>query len=110
MPLHFQKVPVITFITLDGFGPNMPAITASLSEVGYEGYVSIPKGMRSKVIDGLLRGYALKHARIKHVELGSISVQEVLDKQKFMEMSLNTNYEEITMLKEENKKLRGGEE
>jgi hypothetical protein len=88
----------------------MPAITASLSEVGYEGYVSIPKGMRSKVIDGLLRGYALKHTRIKHVELGSISVQEVLDKQKFMEMSLNTNYEEITMLKEENKKLRGEEE
>jgi len=88
----------------------MPAITASLTEVGYEGYASIPKGMRSKVIDELLRGYALKRTRIKHVELGSISVQEVLDRQKYMKISLNTFQEEIRTLKEEIKKLRGEEE
>jgi len=62
------------------------------------------------VIDGLLRGYALKRTRIKHVELGSISVQEVLDRQKYMKISLNTFQEEIRTLKEENKKLRGEEE
>jgi hypothetical protein len=37
-------------------------------------------------------------------------VQEVLERQKFMEISLNTNHEEIRILKEENKKLRGEEE
>jgi hypothetical protein len=37
-------------------------------------------------------------------------VQEVLDKQKFMQISLNTNHEEITMLKEELKIARGEEE
>jgi len=88
----------------------MPSITASLTEVGYEGYASIPKGMRSKVIDELLRGYALKRTRIKHVALGSISVQEVLDRQKYMKISLNTFQEEIRTLKEEIRKLRGEEE
>jgi hypothetical protein len=89
----------------------MPAITASLSEVGYEGYVSIPKGQRSKVIDRMLRDYALKrtHVRLSPFE-GQISVQEVLERQQFMGISMETQLEEIRMLKEENKKLRGEEE
>jgi hypothetical protein len=88
----------------------MPSITASLSEVGYEGYASIPKGMRSKVIDELLRNYALKRHRVKHMELGSISVQEVLDNQSKIEMTISTQWDEIKKLKEENKNLRGEEE
>jgi len=51
----------------------MPAITASLSETGYEGYVSIPKGMRSKVIDKMLRDYALEDDDIQRTSRSNIS-------------------------------------
>jgi len=88
----------------------MPAITASLSEVGYEGYVSIPKGMRSKVIDKMLRDYALKRIHVYREFEGQISVQEVLDREKYNLITLKTHQEEIRTLKEENKKLRGEEE
>jgi hypothetical protein len=87
----------------------MPAITASLSEVGYEGYVSIPKGMRSKVIDTMLRDYALKRTHVL-TSFEKMSVQDVLDRQKFMQISMETFQDEIKTLKEENKKLRGEEE
>lgn len=77
------------------YGPIMPAITASLSETGYEGYVSIPKGMRSKVIDKMLRDYALKRTHIYREFEGQISVQEVLDRQKKMEQTIETLYQQL---------------
>jgi len=78
----------------------MPAITASLSEIGYEGYVSIPKGMRSKVIDKMLRDYALKKTMIYREQVGQISVQEVLDTHDHLILSLETARKEIRELKE----------
>lgn len=87
----------------------MPAITASLSEVGYEGYRAIPKGMRSKVIDRMLRDYALKRTHVL-TEFEHMSVQDVLDRQKFMQISMETFQDEIKTLKEENKQLKGEEE
>jgi len=78
----------------------MPAITASLSETGYEGYVSIPKGMRSKVIDKMLRDYALKKTMIYREQVGQISVQEVLDQHDNLIISLKTLQEENKLLKE----------
>jgi hypothetical protein len=101
---------MLTFITLGSIGPNMPAITASLSETGYEGYTSIPKGMRSKVIDRLLRDYALDRVHIYREQVGQVSVKEVLDKQEFLEMSLQTGYQELRDLKEELRDLKEARE
>jgi len=77
------------------YGPIMPAITASLTETGYEGYISIPKGMRSKVIDKMLRDYALKRTHIYREFEGQVSVQEVLDRQKKMEQTIETLYQQL---------------
>ena len=86
----------------------MPAITASLSEIGYEGYASIPKGMRSKVIDELLRDYALKRVRINMgPDIGAISAQQVNDNLQKMQLTLETAYAENKTLKEELKKKSG---
>jgi len=90
---------MLTFITLGTNRQYMPAITASLSETGYEGYTSIPKGMRSKVIDRLLRDYALEKVHIYREQIGQVSVKEVLDKQEYLEMSLQTAHQEIRDLK-----------
>jgi len=87
----------------------MPAITASLSEVGYEGYKTIPKGMRSKAIDTMLRDYALNRTHVR-TEFERLSVQEVLDRQKNYE-AIQANYlEQIMTLREELKQLKGEEE
>ena len=37
----------------------MPVVTVSLCEVGYEGYKDIPKGQRSRVVNRMLKEYAL---------------------------------------------------
>jgi hypothetical protein len=88
----------------------MPAITASLSKVGYEGYESIPKGQRSKVIDKILRDYALKRTHVIIEGRGQLSVMEVLDRQKNYE-AIQANYlEQIMTLREELKELKGEEE
>jgi hypothetical protein len=73
----------------------MPAITASLTDVGYEGYKSIPKGMRSKVIDKMLRDYALKKVHVYREMEGQISVQEVLNREKKMIQTIKTLYEQL---------------
>jgi len=79
----------------------MPAITASLSEVGYEGYTSIPKGMRSKVIDKMLRDYALKKVHVYREMEGQISVQEVLSREKTQSQTIKTLFERINELEKE---------
>jgi len=97
---------MLTFITLGSIGPNMPAITASLTETGYEGYTSIPKGMRSKVIDKMLRDYALARTHVYREFEGQISVQEVLNREKTQAISMKTLNKEIKRLKEELKEAR----
>ena len=100
---------MLTFITINRFGLNMPSITASLSEAGYEGYRTIPKGMRSQVIDRMLRDYALNrhHITPQPGDFEKLTVQQALDKIEFTKKSLATLFEENRELK---KKLRGEEE
>jgi len=73
----------------------MPAITASLTETGYEGYKSIPKGMRSKVIDKMLRDYALKKVHVYREMEGQVSVQEILNREDKMIQTIKTLYEQL---------------
>jgi len=54
--------------------------------------------------------YALKRIHVYREFEGQISVQEVLDREKYNLITLKTHQEEIRTLKEENKKLRGEEE
>jgi len=79
----------------------MPAITASLSDIGYEGYTSIPKGMRSKVIDKMLRDYALKKVHVYREMEGQIAVQEVLNREKHNQATIKTLFERINELEKE---------
>ena len=102
-------MPILTFITINRFGLNMPSITASLSEAGYEGYRAIPKGMRSQVIDRMLRDYALNtvHITPKPGDFEKLTVQQALEKIEFVKITNETLFEENRELK---KKLRGEEE
>ena len=70
----------------------------SLSEVGWEGYKALPRGKRSQMIDKMLREYALDHQRtVMHQE--SLSVREVLTRQKDLEERLHLQYQEIQELR-----------
>lgn len=78
----------------------MPTVSVSLSDIGYEGYTSISKGTRSKVIDRLLRDFALKRAMtVHHGE--HMSVQQVFERQKYLEMTIETYGKQIKDLKKE---------
>lgn len=78
----------------------MPVVSVSLSEIGYEGYTSLTKGKRSKVIDKLLREYALKRSYTVF-EGEHISVQEVFERQKHLEERIEYQFEQIVALKKE---------
>jgi arsenate reductase-like glutaredoxin family protein len=78
----------------------MPVVSVSLSKIGYEGYLTLPKGGRSRKIDQLLREYALEHHKVHSFE-ESISVAEVLRRQEFMKQSLETLYDQNKQLKKE---------
>jgi len=78
----------------------MPVVSVSLSEIGYEGYASISKGTRSKVIDRLLRDFALKRAMTVH-QGEHMSVQQVFERQKYLEMTIETYGKQIAELKKE---------
>jgi len=81
-------------------GRVMPTVSISLSEIGYEGYMSISKGMRSKCVDKLLREYALKSAfTVRNGE--HMSIQQVFERQKYLEMTLASQMEKISALKKE---------
>lgn len=85
----------------------MPVVSVSLSEIGYEGYKSIPKGLRSKLVDKLVREYALKsHSVVLPFADRAISVQEVLEMQKRMQQSAESQGQVISKLKEELKELK----
>ena len=76
----------------------MPVVSVSLSEVGWEGYKALPRGKRSQMIDKMLREYALDHQRtVMHQE--SLSVREVLTRQKDLEERLHLQYQEIQKLR-----------
>jgi len=78
----------------------MPVVSVSLSEMGYEGYVSISKGDRSRCIDKLLCDYALK--RNWTVRKGEhMSVQQVFERQKYLEVTLELYREKIEAFEKE---------
>jgi len=78
----------------------MPVVSVSLSETGYEGYVSIPKGERSRCINKLLKEYALKsNWTVRNGE--HLTVNEVFERQRFMQQTIETAHKEIKALKKE---------
>jgi len=79
----------------------MPVVSVSLSEIGYEGYKSIPMGLRSKLVDKLLREYALKsNSVVLPFADRAVSVQTVLDNQHQLELDLKYLTEENDRLQE----------
>jgi len=77
----------------------MPVVSVSLSEIGYDGYKSIPMGLRSKLVDKLLREYALKsQSVVLPFADRAISVQQVLDDQHTLTL-------DVKHLTEENDRL-----
>jgi hypothetical protein len=87
----------------------MPAITASLSETGYDGYKSIPKGNRSRVIDKLLQEYALNRFKIRYGSPGNYTEPtgktgtQLLKDNTFLEEALIAADETIERLQKEAK-------
>lgn len=75
----------------------MPVVSVSLSEVGYEGYKELPKGKRSEYIDRMLRDYALSRHTVtpRPGESERLTVKEVLERQQFLEQTINTLNEEL---------------
>jgi|FLLY01.1.fsa_nt_gi hypothetical protein len=83
----------------------MPTVSVSLSDIGYEGYASISKGTRSKVIDRLLRDFALKRAHtVLHGE--HMSIQQVLERQFHFTETMQQRQDEINRLTAELKELK----
>jgi len=85
----------------------MPVVSVSLSEIGYEGYKSIPKGLRSKLVDKLLREYDLKsHSVVLPFADKAVSVQSVMENHGKMSDTLRSQGELIRKLKEELEDLK----
>ena len=80
----------------------MPVVSVSLTNVGYDGYVSLPKGQRSRIIDKMVREYALERIRINapHEEKHYLTVAEVLERQTKLEITISTLMDENKRLKE----------
>ena len=80
----------------------MPVVSVSLSEVGWEGYKALPRGKRSRIIDKMLREYALDRIRMTapHEEKGYLTVAEVLERQTYLQTTLDTVMTENKRLKE----------
>jgi len=80
----------------------MPTVSISLSEIGYNGYTNIPKGLRSKLVDKLLREYDLKSQSVTLPFADrAISVAEVLENQSKMALTIASYHDEIQQLKKE---------
>jgi len=85
----------------------MPVVSVSLSEIGYDGYKSIPMGLRSKLVDKLLREYALKsHSVVLPFADRAISISEVLEMQGRMQQSAESQSQLVAKLKLELKELK----
>jgi hypothetical protein len=83
----------------------MPVVSVSLSEIGYEGYTSLTKGLRSKIIDSLLCDYALKRAHTV-INEEHLSVHDVMKKQFHFTHTMQQNQEVIEKLKAELKEMK----
>jgi len=80
----------------------MPVVSVSLSEIGYDGYKSIPMGLRSKLVDKLLREYALKSQSVTLPFADrAVSVHSVLENQANMVATIASYAEQIEQLKKE---------
>ncbi len=55
----------------------MPVVSVSLTDVGYEGYKSIPIGRRSRRIDKMLREFALEHHHVQGRSVKEIGEMQV---------------------------------
>lgn len=80
----------------------MPVVSVSLSKVGYDGYDSLPRGQRSRIIDKMLREYALERIRVSapHEDKHYLTVREVLERQTYLETTIDTLTKENKILKE----------
>jgi len=83
----------------------MPVVSVSLSETGYEGYRSLTKGLRSKIIDRMLCDYALKRAHTV-INEEHLSVHDVMKKQFHFTQTMQQSQDEIRSLKAELKELK----
>jgi len=83
----------------------MPTVSVSLSDIGYEGYASISKGSRSKIIDKMLRDYALKRAYTV-INEEHLSVHDVMERQFHFTKTMQQRQDEIDTLKAELKELK----
>jgi hypothetical protein len=84
----------------------MPVVSISLSEIGYNGYTNIPKGLRSKLVDKLLREYDLKsHSVVLPFADRAISVDQVMENQGKMQQTLESQAQIIGILKTERDEL-----
>jgi len=83
----------------------MPTVSVSLSEIGYEGYTSIIKGNRSRIIDQMLRSYALKRAKV-YLNEEHLSVQKVMERQHHFTETMKQRQDEIDRLTAELKELK----
>jgi len=102
-----KKESVVTLIGTIRVSANMPVVSISLSEIGYNGYTNIPKGLRSKLVDKLLREYDLKsHSVVLPFADRAMSIQEVLEMQGRMQQSAESQAELISQLKQELTELK----
>jgi len=83
----------------------MPVVSVSLSETGYEGYTSLTKGLRSKIIDRMLCDYALKRAHTV-INEEHLSVHDVMKRQFHFTQTMQQSQDEIKRLKAELKELK----
>jgi hypothetical protein len=90
----------------------MPVVSVSLSDIGYEGYKELPKGRRSRLIDRMLRDYALDHHHTvvnnQRRSIREVSEAQVLLEQRiasYQEKELNTDAI-IKILKQDLKEAR----
>jgi len=83
----------------------MPTVSVSLSDIGYEGYTCIIKGSRSRIIDQMLRAYALKRAKV-YLNEEHLSVHQVMERQFHFTETMKQRQDEIDRLTAELKELK----
>jgi hypothetical protein len=82
----------------------MPVVSVSLSERGFEGYTSLTKGLRSRIIDKLLCEYALKRTYTV-INEEHLSVHDVMKRQFHFKETMQQSQDEINKLRQERDEL-----
>jgi len=83
----------------------MPVVSVSLSERGFEGYTSLTKGLRSRIIDKMLCEYALKRT-FTVINEEHLSVHDVMKRQFHFTETMQQRQDEIVRLTAELKELK----